>query len=45
MGGTRAIWSQGWKAAALSPAAPDAWAEYSTQEWELFDTSADPTES
>ena len=24
--GTRAIWHQGWKAAALSPAAPDAWA-------------------
>jgi arylsulfatase A-like enzyme len=24
MGGTRAIWHDGWKAAALSPAAPDA---------------------
>ena len=26
MGGTRAIWHQGWKAAAISPAAPDMWA-------------------
>lgn len=44
MGGTRAIWHDGWKAAAVSPAAPDAWAEYSTQTWELFDTTADPSE-
>lgn len=44
MGGTRAIWSDGWKAVAISPAAPDAWAEYSTQQWELYDTHADPTE-
>jgi Sulfatase len=44
MGGTRAIWSQGWKAAAISPAAPDAWAGYATQRWELFNTDEDPTE-
>jgi arylsulfatase A-like enzyme len=44
MGGTRAIWHQGWKAAALSPAAPDAWAGYATQRWELFDTEHDPCE-
>ena len=36
--GTRAIWHQGWKAGALSPAAPDAWADFSQQRWELFDT-------
>ena len=40
----RAIWHDGWKAASLSPAAPDAWAEYATQEWELFDTDLDPSE-
>jgi hypothetical protein len=44
MGGTRAIWNQGWKAAAISPAAPDAWAGYATQRWELFNTDDDPTE-
>lgn len=44
MGGTRAIWRDGWKAVALSPAAPDAWADYATQEWELFDTATDPSE-
>jgi arylsulfatase len=44
MGGTRAIWHQGWKAASLSPAAPDAWAGYATQRWELFDTEHDPCE-
>lgn len=44
MGGTRALWHDGWKAAALSPSAPDAWAEYPTQEWELFDTRLDPSE-
>jgi hypothetical protein len=44
MGGTRAIWHQGWKAAATSPAAPDAWAHYSTQRWELFHTDEDPSE-
>jgi hypothetical protein len=44
MGGTRAIWHQGWKAAATSPAAPDAWASYATQRWELFNTDDDPSE-
>jgi hypothetical protein len=44
MGGTRAIWHQGWKAAAISPAAPDAWAGYATQRWELFNTDEDPSE-
>ncbi len=43
--GTRAIWHRGWKAAAVSPAAPNAWANFSQQRWELFDTEADPTES
>ena len=44
MGGTRAIWHQGWKAAAISPAAPDMWANYATQRWELFNTDEDPSE-
>ncbi|HSZ40680.1 MAG TPA: arylsulfatase [Trebonia sp.] len=44
MGGTRAIWHQGWKAAAVSPAAPDAWARYASQRWELFNTEEDPSE-
>jgi arylsulfatase len=44
MGGTRAIWHQGWKAASVTPAAPDMWAHYSTQRWELFNTENDPTE-
>ncbi len=44
MGGTRAIWHDGWKAAALSPSAPDAWADYPNQQWELFDTHLDPSE-
>ena len=44
MGGTRAIWHQGWKAAPFRRAAPDMWADYSTQRWELFNTDADPTE-
>ena len=42
MGGTRAIWHQGWKAAAVSPSAPDMWARYATQRWELFDTAERP---
>ena len=45
MGGTRAIWHQGWKAVSVSPAAPDMWAHYAAQRWELFDTTKDPTES
>ncbi len=44
MGGTRAIWHQGWKAVALSPAAPEMWAGYEKQRWELFDTVSDPSE-
>ena len=44
MGGTRAIWHQGWKAAAVSASAPDMWAGYDRQRWELFDTDNDPSE-
>jgi arylsulfatase A-like enzyme len=44
MGGTRAIWHQGFKAVALTPAAPDMWAHYASQRWELFDTVNDPCE-
>ena len=44
MGGTRAIWYQVWKAAAISPAAPDMWANYAAQRWELFNTDEDPSE-
>jgi hypothetical protein len=44
MGGTRAIWHQGWKAAAISSSAPDNWAGYDRQRWELFDTENDPSE-
>jgi len=42
--GTRAIWHQGWKAAAVAPAAPDGWPNFATQRWELFDTENDPSE-
>ncbi len=42
--GTRAIWHRGWKAAAVTPAAPNAWGDFAQQRWELFDTEADPTE-
>ena len=42
--GTRAIWHQGWKAAAVSPAAPQSWPNFATQRWELFDTENDPSE-
>ncbi len=44
MGGTRGIWHDGWKAVAVSPAAPDMWAAYESQRWELFDTVNDPSE-
>jgi len=44
MGGTRSIWHQGWKAVAVSPSAPDMWAGYEKQRWELFDTEKDPSE-
>jgi len=42
--GTRAIWHQGWKAAAISPAVPESWPNFATQRWELFDTENDPSE-
>lgn len=42
--GTRAIWHQGWKAAAVAPAAPQGWPNFATQRWELFDTENDPSE-
>jgi arylsulfatase len=44
MGGTRGIWHQGWKAAAVTPSAPDVWTPFTKQRWELFDTENDPTE-
>jgi len=44
MGGTAAIWHEGWKAASLTPSAPDMWADYTGQTWELFYTTTDPTE-
>jgi arylsulfatase A-like enzyme len=44
MGGTRAIWHQGWKAAAVSPSAPEMWGNFAKQRWELFDTDNDPSE-
>jgi arylsulfatase A-like enzyme len=44
MGGTCAIWHKGWKAANVSPSAPDMWAGYETQRWELYDTVNDPSE-
>ena len=42
--GTRAIYHDGWKAASVTPAAPDAWGDFATQRWELFNTEADPSE-
>jgi arylsulfatase A-like enzyme len=42
--GTRAIWHQGWKADALTSAAPNAWGNFMEQRWELYDTENDPTE-
>jgi arylsulfatase A-like enzyme len=42
--GTRAIWHQGWKASAISPAVPESWPSFATQRWELFDTENDPSE-
>jgi arylsulfatase A-like enzyme len=44
MGGTAAIWHDGWKAANVTPAAPEMWAKYETQRWELYDTVNDPSE-
>src|SRR5689334_10482618 len=31
MGGTAAIWHEGWKAASLTPSAPDMWADYAAR--------------
>jgi arylsulfatase len=42
--GTRGIWHKGWKAATAVPAAPDSWGDFHLQQWELFDTEADPSE-
>jgi arylsulfatase len=42
--GTRAIWHQGWKASAISAAAPESWPNFVAQRWELFDTENDPSE-
>ena len=42
--GTRAIYHDGWKAASVTPAAPNAWGDFAHQRWELFDTEADPSE-
>ena len=42
--GTRAIWHQGWKATAVSPAAPESWPNFAAQRWELYDTENDPSE-
>jgi arylsulfatase len=42
--GTRAIWHQGWKASAISPASPESWPDFTAQRWELFDTENDPSE-
>ena len=44
MGSTRAIWHKGWKAAAICPPPPEAWSNFSTQRWELFDLENDPSE-
>jgi arylsulfatase len=42
--GTRAIWHAGWKAAAVTPAAPNSWPDFDAQRWELYDSEADPSE-
>jgi arylsulfatase len=42
--GTRAIWHEGWKAAAIAAAAPAGWSDFYAQRWELYDTVADPSE-
>ena len=41
---TRAIYHDGWKAASVTPATPDAWGDFANQRWELFNTEADPSE-
>ena len=42
--GTRAIYHDGWKAASVTPAAPNAWGDFANQRWELFNTETDPSE-
>ncbi len=42
--GTRALWHRGWKASSLGPSAPNAWGQFSSQQWELFNTDLDPSE-
>jgi len=42
--GTRAIWHRGWKASTVTPAAPNAWGNFASQRWELFDTDNDLSE-
>jgi arylsulfatase A-like enzyme len=44
MASTRAIWHRGWKAAAICPSPPYAWANFISQRWELFNTDEDPSE-
>ncbi len=41
---TRAIYHDGWKAASVTPASPDAWGDFANQRWELFNAKADPSE-
>jgi arylsulfatase A-like enzyme len=42
--GTRAMYHDGWKIASVTPAMPDAWGEFATQRWELFNLVDDPSE-
>ena len=42
--GTRGIYHDGWKAATVTPATPDAWGDFANQRWELFNTQTDPSE-
>lgn len=44
MGGTQGVWHNGWKAASVTPAAPDMWADFANLRWELYETDSDPTE-
>ena len=41
---TRGIYHDGWKAASVTPATPDGWADFTNQRWELFNTETDPSE-
>jgi arylsulfatase A-like enzyme len=41
---TRGIYHDGWKAASISPATPDGWADFTNQRWELFNVEKDPSE-